>query len=117
MLCLSRQTLAIMHNLGLSEEQMKQPDAVIQSMQEYMDGHVNETVEHRNLRRRRQQSGEDFVIALRELIKTFKFCSEACMGKSLHDQIIEGLKDAETIEDLLKENNLTLDTTIVRYRS
>jgi len=46
-LCLSRETLAIVHNLGLSEEQMKQPDAVIQAMQEYMDGHVNETVERR----------------------------------------------------------------------
>ena len=54
MLCLSRQTLAIMHNLGLSEEQMKQPDAVIQSMQEYMDGHVNEMVECRNFQQRQQ---------------------------------------------------------------
>ena len=26
-LCLSRETLAFVHNLGLSEEQMKQPDA------------------------------------------------------------------------------------------
>ena len=30
-LCLSREMLAIVHNLGLSEEQMKQPDAVIQA--------------------------------------------------------------------------------------
>ena len=41
-LCLSRKTPAIVHNLGLS---MKQPDAVIQAMQEYIDGHVNKTVE------------------------------------------------------------------------
>ena len=31
-LCLSMETLPIVHNLGLSEEQMKQPDAVIQGM-------------------------------------------------------------------------------------
>ena len=44
-LYLSRETLAIVHNLGLGEEEMKHPDAVIQAMQEYIDGHVNETVE------------------------------------------------------------------------
>ena len=48
-LCLSRETLDIMHNWGLSEEQMKQPDTVIQAMQEYIDGHVNKTVEHQTL--------------------------------------------------------------------
>ena len=118
-LCLSRETLAIVHNLGLSEEQMKRPDAVIQAMQEYIDGHVNETVERRNFRRRRQLQGEsfdDFLIALCELIKTCKFCSEICAQKNLRDQIIEGLRDAETVEDLLKENNLTLDSTIVKCR-
>ena len=97
-LCLSRETLAIVHNLGLSEEQMKQPDAVIQAMQEYIDGHVNETVERRNFRRRRQQPGEsfdDFVISRRELIKTCKFCSETCSQKNLRDQIIEGLRDVD----------------------
>ena len=31
-LCLSMETLPIVHNLGLSEEQMKQPDSVIQGM-------------------------------------------------------------------------------------
>ena len=31
--------------------------------------------------------------------------------------IIEGLRDAETIEDLLKENNFTLDNTSARRRS
>jgi len=99
---------------------MKQPDAVIQAMQEYMNGHVNETVAHRNFRRQQQQPGEsfdDFMIALLELVKTCKFCSEVCMQKSLQDQIIEGLRDADTIKDLLKENNLTLDTTIARCRS
>ena len=119
-LCLSRETLAIVHNLGLSEEQMKRPDAVIQAMQEYIDGHVNETVERRNFRSRRQLPGEsfdDFLIALRELVKTCKFCSEQCAQKNLRDQVVEGLRDIETVEDLLKENNLTLDNAIAKCRS
>ena len=60
---------------------------------------------------------DDFLIALCELIKTCKFCSDICTKKSLRDQIIEGLRDPETIEDLLKERDLTLDTTIMRCRS
>ena len=72
-------------------------------MQEYIDGHVNEMVEHRHFRQRRQQPGEsfdNFLIALRKLIKTCKFCSDMCAQKNLCDQIIEGLRDAEIIEDL-----------------
>ena len=34
-MCLSREKLAIIHNLGLSEEQMKQLYVVIQAMQEW----------------------------------------------------------------------------------
>ena len=95
---------------------MKQPSEIIRAMQEYVDGHVNETVERRNFRRRKQQPGEsfdDFVIALCELIKTCKFCSPSCAQKNLRDQIIEGLRDAETVEDLLKEKDLMLETTIL----
>ena len=120
MLCLSRETLSIEHNLGFTEEQMKQPQAIITAIRAYVDGHLNETVERRNFRRRTQQEGEtfdDFLIALRELIKTCKFCSDVCTKKSLRDQIIEGLRDPETIEDLLKEKDLTLDTTIMHCRS
>ena len=67
-LCLSRETLAIVHNLGLSETQMKKPSAVIDALQRYVDGHINETVECRNFCRRTQQQGEtfdDYLIAFK----------------------------------------------------
>jgi len=35
----------------------------------------------------------------------------------LRDQIIEGLQEVDTVEDLLKEKDLTLATTITRCRS
>ena len=98
---LSREILAIIHNLGLSEEQMKQPDAVIQAMQEYIDGHMNETVERRKFRSRRQLPGEsfdNFLIALCKLVKTCKFCSEQCAQKNLRDQVVKGLRDIKTIK-------------------
>ena len=39
------------------------------------------------------------------------------MQNNLHDQIVKGLRDIETIEDLLKENNLTLDNAIAKCRN
>ena len=119
-LCLSRETLAIVHNLGLSETQMKKPSAVIDALQRYVDGHINETVERRNFRRRTQQQGEtfdDYLIALREMAKTCKFCSDTCMQKNIRDQVIEGLLDGDTVEDLLQEPDLTLTTAITKCRS
>ena len=86
----------------------------------HADGHINETVECRNFRRRVQMPGEsfdDFLISLRELAKTCRFCSEICAQKSIHDQVIEGLSDGDTIEDLLQISDLTLDTTISKCQS
>ena len=65
-LCLSRETLAVVYNLGLSEEQMKKPSAIIKAMQRYVDGHINETMEHHKFCRQTQQQGETFDNYLRE---------------------------------------------------
>jgi len=119
-LCFSRETLSVVENLGLANKQKNDVMTSIEALQRYVDGHLNETVGCHNFRRRVQQPGEmfdDFVIALRELAKTCKFCSEACMEKSIHDQIIGGARDCDTIEDLLQENNLTLAKTISMCRS
>ncbi|XP_065902494.1 uncharacterized protein [Dysidea avara] len=107
-------------NLGLTTEQRNDVTTIIEALQRYVDGHLNETVERRNFRRRVQQPGEsfdDFLIALRELAKTCKFCSDACTEKNIRDQVIEGASDGDTIEDLLQENNLTLAKTISMGRS
>ena len=80
-----------------------------------MEGHVNETVERRNFRKRMQQVGEafdDFLVSLRELVKTCNFCSDGCTNKNIRDQIIEGLLDADTTEHLLQETDLTLAKAI-----
>ena len=117
MLCFSREMLAIVQNLGLTGAQLKNMQTITEAIQHYVDGHINETVECRNFHQRVQQLGEsfdDFLIALRDLVKTWKFCSDACMQKSIRDHIIEGLMDGDTIEDLLQEADLTLATTITK---
>ena len=118
-LCFSRETLTIVDNLGLSVEQRGKIEDIIQAIRNYVEGHINESVERRNFRRRRQQPGEvfdDFLVSLRELAKTCKFCSEECTQKNIRDQIIEGLLDGDTVETLLREKDLSLQDTIIKCR-
>ena len=115
MLCFSRETLSIVRNLGLTEEENRSVESIIRAIKRYVEGHVNETVERRNFRKRMQQVGEafdDFLVSLRELVKTCNFCSDGCTNKNIRDQIIEGLLDADTTEHLLQETDLTLAKAI-----
>ena len=119
-LCLSRETLTIVDNLGLTAAQRGQVKDIIAAIEQYVKGQINETVERRNFRRRVQQQGEmfdDFLVSLRELAKTCNFCSDACTQKSIRDQIIEGLLDGQVVEDLLKEKDLTLALTVSKCRA
>ena len=49
-LCFSRVTLSIVQNLGLTNEERKNVTVIIEALQSYVDGHLNETVEQRNYR-------------------------------------------------------------------
>ena len=108
-LCFSRETLAIVQNLGLTGNERKDMTAIIEAdeaLQSYVDGHLNKTVKRRNFCRHKQQLREtfdDFLITLRELAKSCKFCSEMCTEKNIWDQAIEGVYDGDTVEDLLQE--------------
>ena len=56
-------------------------------------------------------------MSLRELAKTCNVFPIACSQKSIRDQIIKGLVDGDTIEQLLRQQSLTLDTTITMCRA
>ena len=114
-LCFSREMLTIVDNLGLTIEQKGDVNAIIAAIKRHIDGHVNESMERHKLCRRMQQPGEsfdDFLVALREIAKTCNFCSEECTTKNIRDQIIEGINDSDTVEHLLRQQNLTLDMAV-----
>ena len=48
-LCLSRETLAVVNNLGLTEEQKQDADTIITAIKCHIDRQRNESVERRNL--------------------------------------------------------------------
>ena len=67
-LCFSRETLTIVNNLGLTTEELKSVAFIIGAIKNYVAGHINESVERRNFRRRSQQIGEsfdDYLVSLR----------------------------------------------------
>lgn len=49
-MCFSRETLAFVQNLGLNNRQREDMEAIIEALQSYVDGHLNETVKRRNFR-------------------------------------------------------------------
>jgi len=81
----SWETLSIVQNLGLTTEENKSVDAIIRAIKQYIDGYINESMERRNFCKCKQQTGEsfdDFLISLRELVKTCNFCSDNCANKT-----------------------------------
>ena len=63
------------------------------------------------------ESFDDYLVSLHKLVKTCNFCSDACTNKNIRDQIIEGLLDADTTEDLLQEIDLTLARAISKCQT
>ena len=119
-LCFSRETLSSVQNLGLSDTKKEDVAAIISNIKKYIDGHINESVERKNFRRRTQQPGEsfdDFLVALHELVKTCNFCSDNSTRKNLRDQIIEGILDGNTVEELLQEKDLSLTRAIQIFQA
>ena len=114
-LAMCRETANVVGNLGLPEEDRRKVDQVIAALKIHVAGSVNETVERRNFRKRKQyprESFDDYMIALRELVKTCNYCSEDSLNIALRDQIIEGLQGGDTVEELLRQKRLTLDQTL-----
>ena len=120
-LCFSRETVTIVDNLGLSADQRRRADTTVSAIQQYVEGQVNESMERRNFRKRTNTTTwwviDDFLVALRELAKTCKFCTEDCTQKNIRDQVIEGILNGDTTEELLKVRDLTLDDTIAKCRA
>ena len=94
--------------------------SVIKALTEYVEGSVNETIERKAFRKRRQHRGEsfdDFLVTLCDLVCSCNYCSDECTNKAIRDQIIEGISDDDKVEQLLRERKLTLDKAITVWRA
>ena len=67
-LCFSRETLTVVNNLGLTAVQAASQEQTITALQQHVEGLINESLERRHFRQRKQHSGEsfdDYIVALR----------------------------------------------------
>ena len=77
---------------------------ILQALSEYPVRIVNETHERCAFRQTKQEEGEafnTFYNDLRVLSRTCNFCSK-CNVTMLRDQIVEGIRNRSTKQDLLK---------------
>ena len=84
-LAFSRNTATVIDNLDLPNDDRKKVDKIIEALKTHMQGTVNETVERRNFRKRgqhKQESFNDFLVALRDLVKSCSYCSDACVNNA-----------------------------------
>ena len=87
-LAFSRETALVVSNLGLPQAQKKDVKSIIIALTEHVEGAINETVERKAFRKRKQQSGEsfdDYLVALRDLVRTCNYCYEECANKAIRD--------------------------------
>ena len=113
--CMSRETLTIVENLGLTEAQKADQAQIIAGLKRYVQGRINETVERRNFRQRKQAQGEtfdDYLVSLRELAKTCNFCNNNCLQSNLRDQLVDGVQTCQVSrirrDSHASEHHLTL---------
>ena len=118
-LCFSRETVTIVEKLGLSADQRGKVEEIVVAAAFNVTWKVTLMSPWKDALSAAVYSStfDDFLVSLRELAKTCKFCSDNCTQKNIRDQLIEGLLDGDTVEHLLQEKDLTLDKAITTCRA
>ena len=108
--CLSDDTLRVVRNLQLSDEQRNDTTTIIKELETYAIGQVNEVVERKRFNSRVKADGEsidDFLTSLRDLSRSCNFCN-SCSESLIRDRIVMGLRSTETVQKLCAEPKLSL---------
>ena len=91
-LCLLRESLTIVNNLSLTEEQKQDTTAIITTIKRHIDEQINESVEQCNLHHRKQQPGEsinDSLVALCELARRVTFAQICAHRKTYGTKLLK----------------------------
>ena len=97
----------------MSTEDDKDPKKILEALDTFSHGMVNETLERHLFNSRKQDDGEkfdDFLTDLMILSKNCTFCDE-CYPGLLRDQIVGGIQDDKIRQSLLADNKLMLERT------
>lgn len=118
--CLGTDALRIYNGLSFAtEEDKKKLSKIMEKLDEYAIGEVNETYERYVFNSRDQEADESidaYVAALRKLAQTCNLCT--CLHDSIiRDRIVLGVRSKQLRKRLLQERKLTLSKCIDICRS
>jgi hypothetical protein len=117
----SSETRNIYESLNLTENEKTDPAIILEKMEVFAKGIINETLERHKYFKRFQEDGEcfdDFLTEVKLLSKNCNFCNtEDCFGSLLRDKIVYGIRCDKVREKLLSEKTLTLDKAVEICRS
>ena len=105
------ETRNIYESFNLSTEDATNPNRILDALETFSLGMVNETPERHLFNSRKQDDGEkfdDFLTDLTILSKNCKFCAD-CYPGLLRDRIVGGIQDDKIRQTLLADNKLTLE--------
>ena len=109
----TEETRKIYNTFNLTAEEAKNDQLIIQKLEAFAKGTINETLERHTFNSRSQEEGEcfdDFLTELKILLKNCNFCAN-CVDGILRDRIVSGIRDSSLRQKLLSETDLTLKTS------
>ena len=116
--CLSDEALTVVANMDVPEAQHN-VTSMVEYLERYARGQVNEVLERRTFNMCTQQDGEtfdDFATRLRDLSRDCGFCDQ-CRESLIRDRIVVGLRDPATIKRLCAVPMLSLQQATQICRS
>ena len=118
--CLGADALRVYNGLPFATEEDKTNlSKIMEKLDEFAIGEVNETYERYIFNSRNQESDESidvYVAALRKLAQTCNFC-ECLQDTLIRDRIVLGVKSKQLRKRLLQERKLTLSKCVDICRS
>ena len=109
----NEETRKIYDSLSLSEDDHKDIAKIMDTMEIFAKGIVNETLERHSFNTRNQKDGEpfdDYITDLKTLSKNCNFCND-CHNGLIRDRIVGGITNNKLRKKLLAEHKLTLKKT------
>ena len=107
----------IFETLKLSTEDSEKPDKIIEALEKFAWGIINETLERHTFNVRQQEEGElfdDFLTDIKMMSKNCNFCAD-CYNVLIQDRIVGGIRSDNIRNKLLSEKDVTLEKTIDIY--
>ena len=103
-------TRKIYNTLELTDDEKKDVKKILEKLEAFAKGTVNETMERHTFNCRSQEEGEpfdDFITELKVLSKNCNFCP-TCHDGLLRDRIVAGIRDTSLRQKLLSDSKLDL---------